>query len=100
MNYEILLLMLVNALHGKDAIIKTEKKNYLAQLRESKSNKKINNNAEHGLDYQNEPDWIDKCSVKSGGKTRGEMVQHDIVGCGGGIDMKCRGGCLKIHKLL
>ena len=28
------------------------------------------------------------------------MVQRDIVGCGGEIDMKCKGGCLKIHKLL
>ena len=32
--------------------------------------------------------------------TPGEMKARDIVGCGGGIEMKCRGGCLKIHKTL
>ena len=28
------------------------------------------------------------------------MVQKDVVGCGGGIEMKCPGGCLRIHKTL
>ena len=28
------------------------------------------------------------------------MLQQDAVGCGGGIEMKCTGGCLKIHKTL
>ena len=28
------------------------------------------------------------------------MLQQDAVGCGGGIEMKCPGGCLKIHKTL
>ena len=28
------------------------------------------------------------------------MRQETIVGCGGGLDMKCSGGCLKIHKIL
>lgn len=28
------------------------------------------------------------------------MKQRDVVGCGGGIDMRCTGGCLKIHKIL
>ena len=28
------------------------------------------------------------------------MVQKDVVGCGGGIEMKCPGGCLTIHKTL
>ena len=32
--------------------------------------------------------------------TPGAMKARDIVGCGGGIEMKCRGGCLKIHKTL
>ena len=96
MNYEIFLLMLANALHGKDVIIKTEKKNYLAHVGENKSNKKMNHNLEYGFDYQNEPAWINPCSLRK----EGDMVQYDIVGCGGGIDMKCRGGCLKIHKVL
>merc|ERR1719369_2461019 len=33
-------------------------------------------------------------------KKRGEMKQHAIVGCGGGIKMECTGGCLKIHQTL
>ena len=28
------------------------------------------------------------------------MKQRDVVGCGGMIDMRCTGGCLKIHKIL
>ena len=28
------------------------------------------------------------------------MEQKDAVGCGGGIEMRCPGGCLKIHKTL
>merc|ERR1712215_217491 len=37
-----------------------------------------------------------KCKLKK----RGEMKQHAIVGCGGGIKMECTGGCLKIHQTL
>ena len=96
MTYKIFLLMLANAHHGKDVIIKTKKKNYLAHLGENKSNKRMNHNLKYGFDYQNEPDWISNCSFKK----RGEMVQQEIVGCGGGLDLKCTGGCLKIHKIL
>merc|ERR1719222_1874817 len=49
---------------------------------------------EYGSDYK---EMMDKCSLKRG---QGEIKQEDIVGCGGGIDMKCTGGCLEIHKLL
>ena len=28
------------------------------------------------------------------------MKQKDVVGCGGGIDIICTGGCLRINKLL
>ena len=28
------------------------------------------------------------------------MKQKDVVGCGGGIDLKCTGGCLQIYKVL
>ena len=40
------------------------------------------------------------CLEKCRHKKRGKMVQKDVVGCGGGIEMKCTGGCLKIHKTL
>ena len=37
-----------------------------------------------------------KCSLLD----EGAMVPEDAVGCGGGIKMRCRGGCLKILKTL
>jgi len=30
----------------------------------------------------------------------GDMKQKDVVGCGGAISMRCKGGCIKIHKIL
>ena len=30
----------------------------------------------------------------------GEMIQKDVPGCGGKLRMACKGGCLKILKLL
>ena len=30
----------------------------------------------------------------------GPMIQKDVLGCGGRLDLKCTGGCLKILKVL
>jgi len=33
-------------------------------------------------------------------RPEGPMVAEDVLGCGGGVQMKCSGGCLKILKIL
>ena len=43
--------------------------------------------------------YIASCSEKCKYKKSGKMIQKD-VGFPGGIEMKCTGGCLKIHKAL
>jgi len=96
MNYIFLSILLVTSILGKNLIIKTDKHRYLANTQGHKNTKNIRRHREHGSDYQDEIGWIDKCSLKKAGK----LIQKDVVGCGGGIEMKCVGGCLKIHKLL
>ena len=43
-----------------------------------------------------EAETISTASKCSGG----EKKQNDVIGCGGGIDIKCTGGCLRIFQLL
>jgi len=97
-------MLLANGLCGRNVILKTAKEQYLATVKKINS---IDKPKRNGSDYQNEPDWINKCSLKSGkdytgrcdSLKEGPMVQEDVLG-GGRIEMRCRGGCLKILKLL
>merc|ERR1719369_1497427 len=71
-------------MEGRKLMIKTNKKHYLARM-------KHNKNVKTGSDY-----WLNRCSLP----TPGEMLQVDVLGCGGAVDLKCTGGCLRIHKIL
>jgi len=84
MNCLTLCLLMVGMMEGRKLMIKTNKKHYLAHM-------KHNKNVKTGSDY-----WLNRCSLP----TPGEMLQEDVVGCGGGIELKCTGGCLRIHKIL
>ena len=92
MNFLTLCMVMVCMVEGKKLIIKTNKKNYLAR---QKGNKHANlRNSE--TDYNDEPAWLNPCSLRE----RGDMKQPDVRGCGGGINLKCTGGCLEIYKAL
>ena len=92
MNFLTLCMVMVCMVEGKKLIIKTNKKNYLAR---QKGNKHANlRNSE--TDYNDEPAWLNPCSLRE----RGDMKQPDVRGCGGGINLKCTGGCLEIYKTL
>ena len=88
--FSAILLIKLSTLNGKDFLIKTGIKGYL--VRGAKNSKNVDKS---GLDYD-EPAWLNRCSRRK----EGAMVQKDVVGCGGGIEMKCPGGCLRIHKTL
>ena len=60
-----------------------------------KTNDKTNTSAHKGQDYG----WLNKCSFKTPCSEESCMVQKDIPGCGGSIDLLCTGGCLTIHKV-
>ena len=45
-------------------------------------------------DYQGP--WLSRCSFLQ----YGNIFQKDIPGCGGWIDIKCKGGCISIHEVL
>jgi hypothetical protein len=53
-------------------------------------------NQDASNDYANNVPWLKKCSLKKAG----EKTQEDVLGCGGRIKIKCKGGCIKIHKIL
>jgi len=91
MKYLTLCMVMVGMMEGKKLIIKTNKKNYLAHQKGNKQDKLRNTE----MDY-NEPAWPNPCSLRK----RGEMKNADVLGCGGGIDLKCTGGCLEIYKTL
>jgi len=84
MNCLTLCLLMVGMMEGRKLMIKTNKKHYLARM-------KHNKNVKTGSDY-----WLNRCSLP----TPGEMLQVDVLGCGGAVDLKCTGGCLRIHKIL
>ena len=44
-------------------------------------------------------DWTNECSLKPACSEDSCMIQKDIPGCGGSIDLLCTGGCLNIHKV-
>jgi hypothetical protein len=55
-------------------------------------------NAVLGFDYiMEEPAWQGKCSLKRGS---GRQKQYDVPGCGGRLDMRCDGGCLRILQVI
>ena len=82
---------MVGMIEGKKLIVKTNKKSYLAHQKGNKRDKIRNTEKDY-----NEPAWPNPCSLRE----RGEMEQPDVRGCGGGIDLKCTGGCLEIYKTL
>ena len=49
-----------------------------------------------GQDYS---DWVKKCSPKDRCSDESCMIQKDIPGCGGSIDLRCIDGCLNILKV-
>ena len=59
------------------------------------TNHKTNTSAETGQDYG----WLNKCSFKKPCSQDSCMIQKDIPGCGGSIDLLCSGGCLNILKV-
>ena len=56
---------------------------------------KENTGLETGQDYG----WINMCSFKKPCSEESCMIQKDIPGCGGSIDLLCTGGCLNILKV-
>ena len=118
------MMVIVVIVNTKHSIIKTAKHQYLVQRSDNIVSVDHGKNMEsHGKNMKNHdkvmknygkviknPSWTGSdyngglnstaeygdC-VKSG---HGLVVQRDVAGCGGEIDMKCSGGCLEILKVL
>ena len=56
-----------------------------------------NTSLQTGQDYF---DWVKKCSPKDKCSDESCMIQKDIPGCGGSIDLRCMDGCLNILKVI
>ena len=89
-------ILLANVLHGKEVIIRTKNSKYLARIKGNKSN--IEGGIERGNGNSNDYNWKNPCSLKAA--RPGPMIQKDVLGCGGRVEMKCTGGCLRILKVL
>ena len=98
MKYMFSLVLLAKVLLGKEVIIRTKNNKYLARIKGNKSD------TESGHERGNESDndyslkWQNPCSLKEANP--GPMIQKDVLGCGGRVEMKCTGGCLRILKVL
>ena len=90
-----LLPLLLYVSFGKYHLVKTSKNRYLVKTKSIPPRTKQNRKNDFILN-ENEPAWLDQCSLNS----RGEMIQEDVPGCGGRIEMICQGGCLRILKIL
>ena len=55
-----------------------------------------NNSLQTGQDYSN---VVNECSLKTQCSDESCMIQKDIPGCGGSIDLHCTNGCLNILKV-
>jgi len=54
-----------------------------------------------GESSNNNDYWLNPCSLKKAEQyPPGKMVQEDLNGNGGSINLKCTGGSIKIHKIL
>ena len=56
-------------------------------------------NETKGGDYSDQG-WLNKCSLLPTCSSQPCMIQKDIPGCGGSIDLVCTGGCIKIIKVI
>ena len=82
--------------HGKKK--SSKKKNKIKKSPKSAKGyaQKANSSIETGQDYS---DWLDQCSLKTSCSEESCMIQKDIPGCGGSIDLLCTGGCINILKV-
>ena len=98
MKYVFSAILSESMLLGQKVVIRTKNNKYLAQIKGNKSD------IESGHEWGNESDndyslkWQNPCSLKAANP--GPMIQKDVLGCGGRVEMKCTGGCLRILKVL
>merc|ERR1719369_2141969 len=81
--------LILKVVVGKLYLVSTKTKSTESQVESSENN-----------DY-NESGWLNPCSLKKGKQLpRGKMVQEDLTGNGGWINVKCTRGSITIHKIL
>ena len=84
-------ILLANMVLGQTFLIKTKHKKYLASIKSRRNIRRPAAGTGYGNDYMG-----DNCNLKQ----RGAQKQHDVPGCGGVLQMRCEGGCLKIMSAL
>ena len=82
--------------HGKKKVSKKKNKNKKSPKTARGFTPKKNTSVETGQDYS---DWLDQCSLNTQCSEKSCMIQKDIPGCGGSIDLLCTGGCINILKV-
>ena len=75
--------------------LKTQNKSLAAHMEVNKSKRKGRKTP--GQDYIS--GWLNECSLKAPCSEDSCMIQKDIPGCGGSIDLTCTGGCINILKV-
>ena len=96
--------------HGKKTKANRHKKHKQGKKRSSKRKNKKKNHPKTARDYSNKDntsletgqdysDWLDQCSLNTACSEESCMIQKDIPGCGGSIDLLCTGGCINILKV-